>query len=123
MIPLNRIVLLGIQSSEFMVTLGCQWIIYRLTYGSLQPILRKPANPRVHRYLLDVLSLSRLNDIGRESDVVAEVDGFMGETLTVCSRVHGTATVLYLLQPGFITVFWMAGFFREVPEIGISAFS
>jgi len=104
--------------SGLVVTLGgiadMQWQEARLL---------KPANPRVHRYLLDVLSLSRLNDIGRESDVVAEVDGFMGETLTVCSRVHGTATVLYLLQPGFITVFWMAGFFREVPEIGISAFS
>ena len=104
--------------SDLVVTLGgiaeMQWQEARLL---------KPPNPRIQQYLLDLLRLARLPDIGREGDVVAEVGGLMNETLTVCSRTHGTVTVLYLLQPGFVTIFWMAGFFKDVPEVGARTIS
>jgi hypothetical protein len=103
---------------DLVVTLGgiaeMQWQEAR----SLRPI-----NPRVRQYLSDVLYLARLNDIGRERDVIAMIEGVMDATLTVCSRTYGTATVLYLWQPGFITIFWMAGLFRDPLEAGERAFS
>lgn len=70
-------------------------------------------NVRIQDYLSDVVSWARnyTDDAQRslaESPLMSHEDD-----LVIRCGAYRSATILYIVQPTLITIFWMAGFFRE----------
>ncbi len=83
--------------------------IAAMQWQEAQPLRKK--NARIRDYLCDVVRWSRA--YGDDGFPVRVESADVCNDLTVRCATHRSATILYIVQPGLVTIFWMAGFFRE----------